>query len=457
MRQLVVDYGVVFNRVALMEKDELQEIYIEDTLSKSLVGNIYLGRVVNVVESISAVFIDIGQEKNAYLQIKAGEKISGEILVQVKKDPLGDKGATLTRDLSISGTYGVLLPLSETVLVSKKIQASDQRLAAIKDHLKGMGCVLRTESAQQALPVILEEFSVLMARWVEIEKANRRIVKTPLIYEDFGFEALIQKDFLPLVEQLVINDPQKVAYFKHPSILVHEGPQSIFEAYGVDRQIGASLKRSVTLHQGSYITIDETEALTAIDVNSGHYIGTHNKEETFLQVNLAAAKEIAKQVRLRNISGIIVIDFINMKSKLNYDHLIKNLNKHFKKDRSKVITHGVTQLGLVEVTRKKNRKSLKNQLMTPCDVCSGGGWVQSFNIHFKRLEDKIKTLMVHTSETAFVVNVSHEMYGLLHLESPLKVTYLQRLEEGLGVTLEVNPLDDLGPYECQTSLDKRKA
>lgn len=453
MKQLIIDYGVIFNRVALMEKDTLVEIFIENTLNKSIVGHIYLGKVVNVAESISAAFIDIGQSKNAYLPIKAQEKISGEILVQVKKDPIGDKGATLTRDLSISGTYVVLLPLAGEVLVSKKIKASPERLEIIKAHLKGMGCVLRTESEHQPIDIILEELSLLINRWVEIERANRRILSTPLVYEDLGFESLIQKDFLPLVDKVVINEVSKKDLFIHKAIEVHKGHQPIFEAYKVNQQIDKSLQRWVKLHQGSFITIDETEALTAIDVNSGHYTGTHNKEETFLQVNLAASKEIAKQIRLRNISGIIIIDFINMKSKANYEVLLKNLNRYFKADRSKVMIHGVTTLGLVEVTRKKNRKSLKNQLMATCEVCHGGGYVQSFNLHFKRLEDKIKTLKYHTSQDSFMVQVSQSFFDALSQPISSDSSYLHILEEKLQVKLAVKVLDGLEEFSFKTSIE----
>lgn len=453
MKQLIIDYGVIFNRVALIDKDSLVEVFIENILNKSIVGHIYLGRVVNVVDSISAAFIDIGQSKNAYLPIKAQEKISGEILVQVKKDPIGDKGATLTRDLSISGTYAVLLPLADEVLVSKKIKAAPERLETIKAHLKGMGCVLRTESEHQPIDIILEELTLLMNRWVGIERANRRILSSPLVYEDLGFEALIQKDFLPLVDKVVINEASKKDLFVHKEIEVHKGHQPIFEAYKVTQEIDKSLKRWVKLHQGSFITIDETEALTAIDVNSGHYTGTHNKEETFLQVNLAASKEIAKQIRLRNISGIIIIDFINMKSKANYDVLLKNLSKYFKADRSKVKIHGVTSLGLVEVTRKKNRKSLKNQLMATCQSCDGGGYVQAFNLHFKRLEDKIKTLKYHTSQGSFTVQVSQSFFDALTQLISDDCTYLQILEAKLEVKLSVTVHDTLEEYTFKTSVE----
>ena len=313
MKRLVIDYGALFNRIALMENDSLVELYIENQMDKSLVGNIYLGKVVNVVDSISAAFVDLGIQKNGYLPLKGHEKVSGEILVQVKKDSIHDKGPSLTRDLSISGTYVVLLPMQNGVMVSKKIQIDPEIVKAVKERLGGLGCVLRTESRHQSLEVILNEIDDLLLEWAEIEKSNRRIVSSRLIYHDFAFETMIEKDFLPLVDEVVINDPEKKSYYKkHEGLRVYLEKQPIFEAYGLEGQIEKGLQRTVVLHQGSHITFDETEALTAIDVNSGQYVGSHNKEETFLQVNLAAAKEIAKQLRLRNISGIILIDFINM-------------------------------------------------------------------------------------------------------------------------------------------------
>jgi len=454
MKRLIVDYGLVFNRVALMDRDQLVELFIENTLNKSLVGNIYLGRVVNVVDSISAAFINIGHKRNAYLPIKQKEKISGEVLVQVKKDPIGDKGATLTRDLSISGSCMVLLPYGRGVMVSKKIQASEERLEAVEAALDGMGCVLRTESAHQDLEVILQELAYLKDLWLTIEKSKRRILKDPLVHRDFAFEGLIQKDYLPLVDQVVINDPDKVRSLSHKDIQVHKGPEGIFQAYKVDGQIAASLQRNVNLHQGSFITIDETEALTTIDVNSGHYVGTHNKEETFLQVNLAAAKEIAKQVRLRNLSGIIIIDFINMKAKANYDLLLKSMAKYFRQDRSMVTIHGVTNLGLVEVTRKKHRKSLKNQLMDRCETCQGSGYVTSFNIAFKQLEDKLRALMAHTGEKTFYVGVNGHMKEMLDKRLDEETSYWSCLVNGLGLDLSLEVLESLEGYSFQTGLKK---
>jgi ribonuclease G len=456
MRRLVIDYGALFNRIALMENDTLVELYIENLLNKSLVGNIYLGRVVNVVDSISAAFIDIGLEKNAYLPLKGKEKCSGEILVQVKKDPIHDKGPSLTRDLSISGTYVVLLPNQSEVMVSKKIQMDPDIISKVKDRLNPMGCVLRTESKNQPLEVILDEIDLLLAKWEEIEKSNRRIVNTRLLYHDFAFETMIEKDFLPLVDEVVINKAEKKPYYNHAGLTIYSDHQPIFEAYNIEGQIEKSLQRTVLLHQGSHITFDETEALTAVDVNSGHYIGSHNKEETFLQVNLAAAKEIAKQLRLRNISGMILIDFINMSQKENYKVLLDNLNKYFKRDRSVVTIHGVTNLGLVEITRRKNRKSLKYQLLKSCDTCGGGGYVLSLDLYVKNLEDKLLNLKHHTGSHHFIIQGSHLLYNFLKGAFINDISYIKVLEEALEVSLLLLEDSSLANYEFKTSVDKSK-
>ena len=456
MKRLVIDYGALFNRIALMENDSLVELYIENQMDKSLVGNIYLGKVVNVVDSISAAFVDLGIQKNGYLPLKGHEKVSGEILVQVKKDPIHDKGPSLTRDLSISGTYVVLLPMQNEVMVSKKIQIAPEILQGVKERLGPLGCVLRTESKHQPLEVILKEIDDLLVQWAEIEKSNRRIVSSRLLYHDFAFETMIEKDFLPLVDEVVINAPEKKIYYKHEGLRVYSDKQPIFEAYGLESQIENGLQRTVVLHQGSHITFDETEALTAIDVNSGQYVGSHNKEETFLQVNLAAAKEIAKQLRLRNISGIILIDFINMGQKENYKLLIDNLNKYFKRDRSLVTVHGVTHLGLVEITRRKNRKSLKYQLLKPCDTCRGGGYVQTPDLYVKKLEDAIVKLKLHTASDRFEIKASKSLYDFLKNSFIKEASYLKVLEEALGVSLILKEDLSLDSYEFKTCVDKSK-
>ncbi|MCH4886662.1 Rne/Rng family ribonuclease [Acidaminobacter sp. JC074] len=454
MKQLIVDYGLIYNRIALLEDGQLMEVFVENRFDKSLVGNIYLGRVVNVVKSMSAAFIDIGQKKNAYMPLEEGIKNGQEILVQVRRDAVGEKGATVTTDLSISGHYVVLLPMSKNHMASKKIRDKDKKKALInltKDHLSEFGTVIRTEAVHASDDELISEMDRLKAKWVELEKYRRRIVSDKLLYEDYTFETLLEKEYLYQADQVILNHKPAVKKLYHDNVLFHDSDQPLFEAYKIDSQINLSLNREIKLSQGSIITIDETEALTAIDVNSAKFTGSSNKEETFLQVNLAAAKEIARQLRLRNISGIIIIDFINMQEDASYEFLQNALNKYFKKDKCHPIIHGLTTLGLMEVTRKKNRKSLKTQLFSECPTCSGSGYVMSVDMIVKKLMDKLRVLKAHTKKDEFIVKVSMSFYDML-LTSLDGNTYAGHLENLLEIDLDIEINDKLEGYDFQTSV-----
>lgn len=449
MKRLIVDYGLLYNRIALLNNDVLEEIYIERLYDKSLVGNIYLGRVVNVVKSMSAAFIDIGLKKNAYIPLEDGIKSGSEILVQVRRDAVGEKGPTVTTDVSLSSRHLVLLPKTTTRTISRKIhdkKLKQEILKALEPHLENYGLVIRTDAKDQPIDGLIEEIKGLTLLWGEIEKNERRIVSNRLVYEDYDFLPLIEKEYLPLVDEVVIN---KKVVLDHPNVIFDLDVYPIFDKFGLETQIIQSLSREIKLHQGSFITIDETEALTAIDVNSGQFTGSNNKEETFLQVNLAAAKEIARQVKLRNIAGIIVVDFINMQKQENYQFLIEALKKYFKKDKSQPKIHGMTSLGLMEITRKKNRKSLRSQLLEPCDHC-GIGTVISKDIIFNRLVNKIRLLKEHTGKDEYEVLASEKMY---HLSMTVinGETYLKRLEVGLDIEIDLLIDETLNAYEFKTS------
>jgi ribonuclease G len=229
---------------------------------------------------------------------------------------------------------------------------------------------------------------------------------------------------------------------------VYKSDYPIFDEYKVSSQIDSSLNRSVKLHQGSFITIDETEALTAIDVNSGKFVGTSNKEETFLQVNLAAAKEIASQLKLRNISGIIMIDFINMKTDASYEHLIAALKKYFSQDRCQPVVHGISHLGLVEVTRKKNRKSLKNQLLEDCQTCDGSGHVKSSALFIKRFIDKVDVLRRHSMSTK--IHAEFSSWGINQIKNYKGLDVINFIEESFDITLEAELNESLEPDQFKT-------
>lgn len=448
MKRLILDYGLLYNRIALVNHDVLEEVYIERLYDKSLVGNIYLGRVVNVVRSMSAAFIDIGEGKNAYMplgDIKSGQ----ELLVQVKRDPVNDKGATVTTDVSLSSRHLVLLPRSHTRTISKKIHdklLKKEILKGLEPYLGDYGLVIRTDAKDQPIALLIEELKDLVKEWQALSKNERRILKDRLVYEDYAFEALVEKEYLPLVDEVVSN---KKVDLNHDHVIYDFDSYPIFEKYRLEEALKNSLNREVKLHQGSYITIDETEALTAIDVNSGKFTGSKNKEETFLQVNLAAAKEISRQVRLRNISGIIIIDFINMQREENYKFLLTALKKYFVVDKCQPKIHGLTALGLVEVTRKKNRKSLRTQLLESCSVC-GSGHMISRDLVFSKLSDKLKILKAQTHKEEFTVEVSEAFFSICQTQVKNK-TFIHRLEESLDCKVHLLVKNELNEFEFKTS------
>lgn len=450
MKKLIVDYGLLYNRIALMNGASLEEMYIERLYDKSLVGNIYLGRVVNTVKSMSACFIDIGVSKNAYMPLEEHIKTGMETLVQVKRDPVGDKGATVTTDLSLSSRHLVLLPRTSTRTISKKIHDKETKsliLNALNPYLENYGIVIRTDAAHVELEVLIAELKELIETWKGVEQKERRILSNRLVYADYAFESLLEKEYVPLVDEIIVN---KKIELNHPNVTLDLEAYPIFEKYRVESQIKESLNREIKLHQGSFITIDETEALTAIDVNSGQFVGSKNKEETFLQVNLAAAKEISRQIRLRNISGIIIVDFINMRNKDNYELLLTAMKKHFKEDKCQPKIHGLTTLGLVEITRKKNRKSLRTQLIESCKLCSGAGYALSKDVIFSKLVDKIKLLKSHTQKETFEVNVSENMYNVCMTMINGK-TYLDYLMDSIGCKILLNLKESLEGFDFETS------
>lgn len=448
MKSLVVDYGIIYNRLAVLDNKKLVELIIENKSNKSLVGNVYLGRVCNVIKSISAAFVDIGLSKNAYLPLTESIKNGSEIIVQVKKDAVGDKGVTVTTEVSLSGQYVVLIPNTSVLVVSKKISDKSEKERLINIVKKGLskdnGVIVRTDAIKVTDEIIINELIKLEELWKSIYINKNRILKNKLLYEDFSFDDMIIKEYISHVDKVILKDDEKrnVSLLEYKDkIEIYKDNYPIFESYNIESQIKESLSRDVKLHQGSVITIDETEAMTVIDVNSGKYTGSHNKEETFLQVNLAASKEIARQIRLRNISGIIIIDFINMSIPDNYKILLESLKKYFKGDKCRPKIHGVTSLGLVEITRKKDRKSLNTIMLKKCDNCSGSGYFHSDEIIFTNLISKVERILNNTNLGSLEIIVSELMNKLLlrkySFSENLTETYLNLLERKYDISIKL--------------------
>ncbi|MDL2205955.1 Rne/Rng family ribonuclease [Eubacteriales bacterium OttesenSCG-928-N13] len=360
-------------QLAVMEDGELMELYTEQAGSESLVGNIYLGRIDNVLPGMHAAFVDIGLDKNGMLSLsdiavpEAKQAIEGtnkplkpgnEIIVQVFKQPGGEKGVRLTCHISLPGKTMVLMPTVHYIGISKKITDDDERarLRAIANELceSKMGLIIRTAAEGMVQEELYQEAQALIAQWNEISSRAQYAKPPKLLHENLNLAQRAARDMLlPDVEELIVDDPAVFAQIEQPMVRLHSSEIDLFTLHRVESQIEKAQQRRVWLDCGGYIVIDKTEAMTVIDVNTGKFVGKNNIDETMLKINCEAAVEIAKQLRLRDIGGIIIIDFIDMESSKCAETLLETFANALKRDRSKTNLHGMTKLGLVEMTRKK--------------------------------------------------------------------------------------------------------
>ncbi len=449
MNQIIIDVGLNENRVAIVENSELVELYIERDDSKRIVGNIYKGRVVNVLPGMQAAFVDIGLEKNAFLYVKDAipkemlsnksinlkdisikdvVKVGQEIIVQVIKEPFGTKGARVTTHITIPGRHVVLMPYTDYIGVSRRITEEEERerLRQMADSIKpeNMGIILRTACEGIELDDFKDDVKFLLKVLHKIDSERNLGFAPRVIYRDLDLIHRTVRDmFTKDIHKLIVNSrdqyksivelvelvsPQlksRVEYF--------DSSHNIFADYGIEAMIKKALERKVWLKSGGYIIIDETEALTSIDVNTGKYVGTINLEDTVLRTNIEATKEIAKQLRLRNIGGIIIIDFIDMNNEAHENEVLNCLENELKKDRTKSTVLGMTQLGLVEMTRKKVRSRLTGKLLKECPYCSGTGKVLSESTVLGLIEKELKRIKLHTNSEAAILQVNPSILDYL--------------------------------------------
>ncbi|RMG06033.1 MAG: Rne/Rng family ribonuclease [Nitrospirae bacterium] len=415
-------------RVGLLENGQLVEFYVERKKDTSLVGNIYKGKVVKVLPGMQSAFVDIGLEKAAFLyvadikadiesyapfleeeeeteeiqiQIKKGRQEipiedliqeGQEIIVQVAKDPIGSKGARVTSYVTIPGRYLVLMPGLDHVGISRRITDEEERerLKEIVDEIrpKGYGLIVRTASESASKEELEGDLEFLRFIWENIQEKKERVSAPTLLYSDLDLVFRSVRDLMSQdVERMIIDSKAEYerikefvnTYFEKLSdrIELYDGPEPLFDAFGVELDITRALGRKVWLKSGGYIVIDQTEAMTVIDVNTGKFVGKENLEDTILKTNLEAVKEIAYQIRLRNLGGIIIIDFIDMEEPLNREKLFNAFKEALKKDKAKNTIYNISELGLIQMTRKRVRESLGRTLCNTCPYCEGKGFVLS--------------------------------------------------------------------------------
>lgn len=454
VNEIIIDVGIEETRVALLEDKELAEIYIERTGRERLVGNIYRGKVCSVLPGMQAAFVDIGYEKNAFLYVtdaiisrefseeddehshefknfKIDElfRVGQEITVQVIKEPIGTKGPRVTTNITIPGRHLVLLPNADYIGVSRRIDTDVERskLKKMVEKLKpkDMGLIVRTASEGKAEEDFDHDLSFLLKLWDKIKQKERSGAVPRCIHKDLSIIYRIVRDmFTWNTDRFVINDRneyQKVIELvdmlspalKH-RVEYFSKNYDLFEYYQIESKITKALARKVWLKCGGYLVIDKTEALTVIDVNTGKFVGNNNLEDTVLKANLEATKEIAKQLRLRDIGGIIVIDFIDMHESEHKHMVLDSLRSSLKRDKTKTTVVGMTGLGLIEMTRKKVRQELSTAVKVDCPYCEGTGKILSPESVARNVEKELAHFCSQTIGNQIQVEVHPTVWSILH-------------------------------------------
>lgn len=381
-------------RIAILEDGRLAEIFIERMWDHQKAGEIYKARVESVLPGISAAFVSIGDGRNAFLYLNdaPGMKIvpNQELVVQVTKTARKNKGARVTPRLSLPGRYLVLVPDGEETGVSRRIASEEERkrLRHFAKELRGgdFGIIVRTAAEGVDEAALAQDVESLLSLWREIQHNAAQQSAPCMLYKDMGLLGRVLRDEVHgSIDEILVDCEEEFEHVKNfvsrlyesdrPQVSLYKGVVPIFEYYGIEREIEQALERKVWLRSGAYLVIEHTEALTVIDVNTGKFVGDLDMRHTILDTNLEAADEIARQLRLRAIGGIVVVDFIDMEFEEDRQRLLERLEEVFQGDRLRARVFSMTQLGLVELTRKRGRPDLKTVLTRGCPFCSDNGWV----------------------------------------------------------------------------------
>lgn len=423
MKQLFIEYNPYFVRAALAEEGELVEFGVEHVAARGHVGNIYKGKVENVLGGMKAAFVNIGLEKNGFLYVgdaAEGGKISpGDIVMcQVVKEQFNAKGARLTTDVTLPGYLLVLLPTGGFRGVSRKIESDAQRerLERLVSAAcpQNMGFIVRSAAVKATDEEIVGELDALITLWEKVNEDYKKAEPTSMVYREAQLlERAIRDNYAEEVDRIFVNEPvlaeRLSARISKVPVEYYSGKRNIFRHFGLAEQIDRLADRKVMLDNGAYLVIDRTEALTVIDVNTGRYVGTNNLEDTVFRTNMAAAVQVAKQLRARNISGIVIVDFIDMQAEEHRRAVIDKLRDELKKDRLKTSAVSMTGLGLVELTRKRTRLSADTFMLEPCGACQGGFVVSSTHLAL-RLRDEITDYLLQHRRASVIARVHPQVF-----------------------------------------------
>ncbi|GAB1408135.1 ribonuclease G [Thermomonas brevis] len=474
--ELLVNVTPRETRVAVVENGMLQELHIERGSQRGVVGNIYKGKVQRVMPGMQAAFVDIGLERAAFLhandifrsapldadgedaavaapqvQLPITELLrdGAEIVVQVVKDPIGSKGARLTTQLSIPSRYLVLLPRSRVVGISARIEDEEERarlkrlMAELSPPGSPHGYIVRTNAEGQPADALAEDIAYLGRVWEQVEGGSTHAKLGSCVYEDLSLPLRAVRDLIRRdVEKVKVDSRETFERLRDfaaryrpglaEKIEHYSGARPVFDLYGVDDEIQHALEKEVPLKSGGYLVIDQTEAMTTVDVNTGSFLGQRNLEETVYRTNLEAAQAVARQLRLRNLGGIIIIDFIDMQDAEHRRQVLRTLEKSLARDHAKTTVYDFSPLGLVEMTRKRTVESLERQLCEPCHECGGRGMVKTAETVTYEIFREIVRAVRQFDAVRLLVIASPKVVGRITDEESNAVA---ELEEFLGKSI----------------------
>jgi ribonuclease G len=463
-------------RVAIVENGSLQEVSIERRRNRGIVGNIYKGKVNRVLPGMEAAFVDIGLERSGFLHVSdfdlgRGDEEDAEptvlpsinellhegqsLLVQVVKDPIGTKGARLTTSISVPSRYLVYMPNSSLIGISVKIEDEQERerlrnlLSDCMSENRTGGCIVRTAAEGVVDEELNRDIKFLCTLWDSLLEQAKTVEPGTILHEDLPFAIRTLRDMVSNETDMVKIDSresyQKMVRFAEkyipdlPTVIEHyPGNRPLFDLYNIDDEIQKALGRKVELKSGGYLIFDQTEAMTTIDVNTGAFVGHHNLEETIFKTNMEAAQAIARQLRLRNLGGIIIIDFIDMVQDDHKRQVLKSLEKCLEHDHAKTQVCEVSPLGLVEMTRKRTRESLEHILCEPCGTCGGRGTHKTVEtvcyeifreiLREARVYDEAQHLLVMANQNVIDMLLDEEADSLAELETFIKIPVKLQVE-----------------------------
>ena len=486
-QDILINWAPQETRVAIIENGAVQELHIERTLERGLVGNVYLGKVVRVLPGMQSAFVDIGLERAAFLHVADLHPHSGgwsngggrgdplppierqvfegqTLTVQVIKDAIGTKGARLSTQISIAGRMLVYLPQDNHIGISQKIGSPElreqlrsrmQALVGRPEDGGGGGFILRTNAEEATDAELADDIAYLRKAWATIRERAHSLPAGSLLHQDLSLAERVLRDLATEVTQAIRIDskmqydalrafgevymPGTVAKLEH-----YNGERPIFDLFGIEEEIARALARRVDLKSGGYVIFDQTEALTTVDVNTGGFVGARNFDDTIFKTNLEAAGAIARQLRLRNLGGIIIVDFIDMAREEHQQAVLAEFRKQLARDRTRTTVSGFTQLGLVEMTRKRTRESLAHMLCEPCPTCAGRGQVKTArSVCYDILREILREARQFNPKEFRVVASATVVEMLLDEES----VYLAGLSEFIGKPISLSAEPTMNPEQ----------